>query len=124
VASHTTSSAQVGAGVRFNTSYRTAGGWWLTPEVRVGLSEEVGSRTTGVSASFAGVPSAGSFTLTGVPPDRTQATAGLGIVMTASPQLDLFIDADGRFGATQRSGLISTGLRWSFGGPASGTARR
>jgi len=124
VASHATTSAQIGAGIRVNTSYHTAGGWWVTPEVRVGLSEEVGSRTTGVSASFADAPSAGNFTLTGIKRDRTQGIAGLGLVVSAGPHLDLFVDADGQFSGTQRSGLVSAGLRWTFGGPAPGMARR
>jgi OmpA-OmpF porin, OOP family len=77
----------------------------------------VASTNRAVTASFPGVPLAGSFQLTGVTPDRVAGTAGLGLVAKATPNLDLFIDADGRFSGNQKAGLISGGLRWTFGAP-------
>jgi fibronectin-binding autotransporter adhesin len=117
VASHSTDSAQVGGGARVNTTIATSGGWVIVPEARIGVSAEVASTNRAVTASFPGVPLAGTFQLTGVTPDRIAGTAGLGLVAKASPNLDLFIDADGRFSGNQKAGLISGGLRWTFGAP-------
>jgi outer membrane autotransporter protein len=117
VNSHSTDSAQIGGGLRVNTTIQTSGGWMVIPEARLGVSEEMASTSRAATAGFPGVPLAGTFVLTGVRPDRTAGTAGLGLVAKASPQLDLFVDADGRFSGNQKAGLISGGLRWNFGAP-------
>jgi fibronectin-binding autotransporter adhesin len=118
VNSHTTDSAQFQAGVRVNSTFQMDNTWTLTPEARLGVSQELASTNRSVLAGFPGVGGAGTFLLTGVSPDRTAGLAGVGLVAKTSPALDLFIDADGRFSGNQKAGIISAGLRYTFGAPA------
>ena len=89
VASHSNDSAQFQAGIRLNTTIHMDGGWSLTPEARLGVSEELASTSRTVTAVFPGVPQAGSLLLTGVAPDRTAGIAGVGLVAKANQSLDL-----------------------------------
>jgi outer membrane autotransporter protein len=59
--------------------------------------------------------SGASFPVTGVAPSRSQVTAGIGLTMTAGPNMSLYADYDALLPTgNTTSQTVQAGFRWRF----------
>ncbi|RAJ90952.1 autotransporter outer membrane beta-barrel domain-containing protein, partial [Paraburkholderia caballeronis] len=99
-------------GFALGQRFTTRGGTDITPELRVGYAYETLSnarRMTVIAADGT------AFPVTGVPPSRNQLTAGIGVTMSAGPNLSFYANYDAILPvANTRSQTFQAGLRWRF----------
>jgi fibronectin-binding autotransporter adhesin len=108
---HGTDSLQPYVGAALAQKFVTDSGSQITPEVRLGYAYEVYDSRLLTVTSVSGT----AFPVEGVKPSRDQLTAGIGLTMTAGPNLSLYADYDAILptGNTTEQ-TIQAGLRLKF----------
>jgi fibronectin-binding autotransporter adhesin len=99
-------------GFALSQHFATHGGTEITPELRVGYAYETQSNTRNMTVL---ATDGTAFAVSGIAPSRNQLSAGLGVTMTAGPNLALFASYDAILPVgNTRSQTFQAGLRWKF----------
>jgi fibronectin-binding autotransporter adhesin len=105
-------SLQPYVGFALSQRFATRGGTEITPELRLGYAYETLANARRL-AVFAADGTA--FPVSGIPPSRNQLSAGLGLTMTAGPNLSFYASYDAILPVgNTRSQTFQAGLRWKF----------
>ncbi|ETN82860.1 outer membrane insertion signal domain protein [Necator americanus] len=92
--------------------FTTRSGTEITPELRLGYAYETLSSTRGLNVIAV---DGTAFPVTGIAPSRNQLIAGLGVTITAAPNLSFYASYDAILPVgNTRSQTFQAGLRWKF----------
>ncbi|HEX3882272.1 MAG TPA: autotransporter-associated beta strand repeat-containing protein, partial [Stellaceae bacterium] len=109
---HGTDSLQPYIGAALSQKMTSESGTVITPELRLGYAYEALSNARLLTVTTA---SGASFPVTGVAPSRSQVTAGIGLTMTAGPNMSLYADYDALLPTGNiTSQTVQAGFRWRF----------
>ena len=113
VASGSNTSARGELGVKFATTATADNGVTMSPELRLGLSQDFGANGRDVQARLALAPSV-TFVSAGVTPAQTAGVVAAALRVKLSDQFDLYGDLRGRFSRDQSESAISLGGHYRF----------
>ena len=98
-------------GARVYRTCVTANGTALTPELRARVAYDFLDGARGFSATFTGDPTATTFTVNGLQPDRTAALLGAGITAQFTPVWKAFANYDADLRGNEVAQVISGGIK-------------
>jgi outer membrane autotransporter protein len=98
-------------GARFYRTFVTANGTKVTPELRARVAYDFLDGARGFSATFTGDPTATTFTVNGLQPDRTAALLGAGITAQFTPVWKAFANYDADLRSNEVAQVISGGIK-------------
>ena len=113
VASGSNASTRAEAGVRLAATMVEASGAVVSPELRVGVSQDLSSNTRSAQVALALVPTT-TFTAYAVKPDQTSGVVAGAVRVKLSDTLDFYGDLRGRFSQNQSEGSLTIGGRYQF----------
>ena len=113
VASGSNSSTRAELGVKLSTTTTNADGMTVSPELRLGVSQDLSSNTRDVQARLALIPTT-TFIASGVKPAQTSGVVAGAVRVTLTDRLDFYGDVRGRFSQNQSEGSLTVGGRYKF----------
>lgn len=99
-------------GFALSQKFTTRGSTEITPELRLGYAYETLSNARGLNVI---ATDGTTFPVTGIAPSRNQLIVGLGVTVTAGPNLSFYASYDAILPVgNTRSQTLQAGLRWKF----------